>query len=178
VVSPSRSISCCLLVETFLAKKGRIARRCPKGAADRRTRRASSPRLMGPPSLRWVVNDELRAVANVSVGDPVTVCAHHHRRRHAVSGWTRTVLSVPSTLQQAFEGATDTSQLLPGQTGTVAGAQACYDRWTGACRQLSSPPIASGSVTRVSPRQCSGWRRSGNNFNVWRPAWLVHGSPV
>ena len=60
-----------------------------------------------------VVVDELRDVANVSVGDPATVML-------SASGATFQVdtngLTVPSALQGAFEGAVDTSQLMPGQT--------------------------------------------------------------
>lgn len=60
-----------------------------------------------------VIIDELRDVANVSVGDPATVML-------ASSGATFQVdtngLTVPSALQGAFEGAVDTSQLMPGQT--------------------------------------------------------------
>jgi hypothetical protein len=62
-----------------------------------------------------VVIDELRDVANVDVGNPVIVTLQ--------SGASFDVdtdgLSVPSTFQQAFTSATDTSQLLPGQTVQV-----------------------------------------------------------
>jgi hypothetical protein len=62
-----------------------------------------------------VVIDELRDVANVSVGNPITVMLQ--------SGTSFEVdtngLNVPSNLLQAFSGAADTSQLLPGQTVQV-----------------------------------------------------------
>jgi len=75
-------------------------------------------KIDGPAQFEIVVNDELRAVANVSVGDPVTVMP-----TTSGSGTSFQVdangLTVPSTLQQGFEGATDTSRLLPGQTVQV-----------------------------------------------------------
>src|SRR6266478_2644226 len=75
-------------------------------------------KIDGPAQFEIVVNDELRAVANVSVGDPVTVML-----TTSGSGTSFQVdangLTVPSTLQQGFEGATDTSPLLPGQTVQV-----------------------------------------------------------
>lgn len=59
-----------------------------------------------------VVIDELRDVANVSVGNPISVTLQ--------SGASFEVdedgLNVPSNFLQAFTAATDTSQLLPGQT--------------------------------------------------------------
>ena len=62
-----------------------------------------------------VVIDELRDVANVSVGDPVTVTL-----QTTGAGTSFRVdahgLTIPPSLQGAFEGATDTSQLTPGQT--------------------------------------------------------------
>jgi hypothetical protein len=65
-----------------------------------------------------VVIDELRSVANVSVGDPVTVMLTTTGGGTSFQVDTNG-LNVPSTLQQGFEGATDTSQLLPGQTVQV-----------------------------------------------------------
>jgi hypothetical protein len=68
--------------------------------------------------FEMVVIEELRDVANVSVGNPVTVVLQ------TTGGGTSfrvdtNGLTVPATLQQAFEGATDTAQLLPGQTVQV-----------------------------------------------------------
>jgi len=61
-----------------------------------------------------VVIDELRDVANVSVGDPVIVMLQ------TTGGTSFQIdsngLTVPASLQNAFTGATDTSQLIPGQT--------------------------------------------------------------
>lgn len=64
--------------------------------------------------FEMVVIDELRDVANVSVGNPITVVlqtpggASFRVDAHG--------LTVPPSFQAAFEGATDTSQLLAGQT--------------------------------------------------------------
>ena len=62
-----------------------------------------------------MVIDELRNVANVSVGDPVTVMLTTSGNLTSFRVDTDG-LSVPSALQQAFENSTDTSQLIPGQT--------------------------------------------------------------
>jgi uncharacterized protein DUF5666 len=68
--------------------------------------------------FEMVVTEELRAISNVSVGDPVIVMLQTGSGgasfRVDANG-----LNVPSSLQQAFEGATDTSQLIPGQTVQV-----------------------------------------------------------
>jgi hypothetical protein len=60
-----------------------------------------------------VITDELRDVTNVTVGDPVTVVLSSSGASFQIDS---NGLTVPSSLQQAFEGATDTSQLMPGQT--------------------------------------------------------------
>jgi Domain of unknown function (DUF5666)/Domain of unknown function (DUF4382) len=57
-----------------------------------------------------VVLNELRAVNNVDLGNMVTVTLNNPQFQVQNDG-----LSVPSSLQGAFEGATDTSQLFPGQ---------------------------------------------------------------
>src|SRR5258708_5241299 len=57
------------------------------------------------------VLDELRSVNNVSVGNPTVVTLSNPQFQVKADG-----LPVPSALQGDFEGATDTSQLLPGQT--------------------------------------------------------------
>lgn len=72
----------------------------------------------GGTQFEMVVIDELRDVANVSVGNLVTV------NLQTTGGGTSfrvdlKGLTVPAALQQAFEGATDTSQLSPGQTVQV-----------------------------------------------------------
>src|SRR5229473_3040515 len=56
-------------------------------------------------------DDELRSVNNVNVGNPTVVTLSNPGFQVKADG-----LSVPSALQGGFEGATDTSQLLPGQT--------------------------------------------------------------
>jgi hypothetical protein len=73
--------------------------------------------------FEMVVLEELRDVANVADGNPVVVTLSSPSFRVKTDG-----LTVPSGLQGAFEGATDTSQLLPGQvvqvrlTGPVTGS--------------------------------------------------------
>ena len=116
-------------------------------------------KIDGPAQFEMVVNDELQAVANVSVGDPVTVML-------STSGTSFQVdtngLTVPSSLQQAFESATDTSQLLPGQTVQVR-----------LLTMTGGPAPAAITITtdRVRLRDTrftatvSG-APSGNNFNV------------
>jgi hypothetical protein len=100
----------------FLARKVELQEDAQQAADDELDGIIS--KIDGPAQFEMVVNDELRAVANVSVGDPVTVML-----TTSGSGTSFQVdangLTVPSTLQQAFEGATDTSQLLPGQTVQV-----------------------------------------------------------
>ncbi len=61
--------------------------------------------------FEMVVLDELRSVNNVNVGNPTVVTLSNPGFHVKADG-----LPVPSALQGAFEGATDTSQLLPGQT--------------------------------------------------------------
>src|SRR6266851_3101623 len=61
--------------------------------------------------FEMVVLDELRSVNNVGIGNPIVVTLSNPEFQVKADG-----LSVPSALQGDFEGATDTSQLLPGQT--------------------------------------------------------------
>jgi len=61
--------------------------------------------------FEMVVLDELKNVNNVSIGNPTVVTLSNPEFRVRADG-----VQVPSTLQGDFEGATDTSQLLPGQT--------------------------------------------------------------
>jgi hypothetical protein len=61
--------------------------------------------------FEMVVLDELRSVNNVSVGNPIVVTLSNPGFQVKADG-----LPVPSALQGNFEGAMDTSQLLPGQT--------------------------------------------------------------
>ena len=101
---------------TFLAKKIELQDDAQQAADDELEGIVS--KIDSPSQFEMVVNEELRAVANVSVGDPVTVTL-------TTSGGGTSFqvdangLTVPSTLQQGFERATDTSQLLPGQTVQV-----------------------------------------------------------
>jgi uncharacterized protein DUF5666 len=143
----------------FLARKVELQDDAQQAADDELDGVIS--KIDGPAQFEMVVNDELRAVANVSVGDPVTVML-------TTSGGGTSFqvdangLTVPSSLQQAFEAATDTSQLLPGQTVQV--------------RKLTmtgGPVPAAITITtdRVRLRDTrftatvSG-APSGNNFNV------------
>lgn len=61
--------------------------------------------------FEMVVLDELRSVNNVNIGNPIVVTLSNPQFQVNADG-----LPVPSALQGAFEGATDTSQLSPGQT--------------------------------------------------------------
>ena len=61
--------------------------------------------------FEMVVLDELRSVNNVNVGNPTVVTLSNPAFQVKADG-----LSIPNALQGGFEGATDTSQLLPGQT--------------------------------------------------------------
>jgi hypothetical protein len=60
--------------------------------------------------FEMVVLDELRSVNNVTVGNPVVVTLSNPSFQVQMEE-----LNVPSALVNAFQGATDTSQLLPGQ---------------------------------------------------------------
>jgi hypothetical protein len=61
--------------------------------------------------FEMVVLDELRSLNNVSVGNPIVVTLNNPLFQIDTDN-----LSVPSALQRTFVGATNTSQLLPGQT--------------------------------------------------------------
>ncbi len=61
--------------------------------------------------FEMVVLDELRSINNVCVGNPTVVTLSNPGFQVEADG-----LPVPSALQGVFEGAMDTSQLLPGQT--------------------------------------------------------------
>ncbi len=64
--------------------------------------------------FEMVVLDELRSVNNVNVGNATVVTLSSPTFQVKAHG-----LSVPSALQNAFQGATDTSQLMPGQVVQV-----------------------------------------------------------
>jgi Domain of unknown function (DUF5666) len=60
--------------------------------------------------FEMVVLGELRSVNNVGLGNPIVVTLSNPGFQVEADG-----LSVPSSLQGAFEGATESSQLIPGQ---------------------------------------------------------------
>ncbi len=106
-----------------------------------------------------VVIDELRDVANVAVGNPITVMLQTGGVSFEVDS---DGLNVPSNLLQAFISATDTSQLLPGQTVQVR------------VRSMSGGP-APAPITVTTDRVRLRMTRftatvsgsvSGSNFNV------------
>jgi hypothetical protein len=101
---------------TFLAKKVELQDDTQSATDDELEGTIS--KIDGPTQFEMVVTDELRVVPNVSVGNPVTVML-----TTTSGGTTFRIdahgLSIPSSLQQAFENQTDTSQLLPGQTVQV-----------------------------------------------------------
>lgn len=105
--------------------------------------------------FEMVVVDELRSVPSVSIGDPVIVTLKTGTSfRVDTNG-----LTVPASLQQAFEGATDTSRLVVGQNVQVRE------------RSLSvGPPITIGTdrvrlrMARFTAMVSSA--PSGNTFNV------------
>jgi hypothetical protein len=144
---------------TFVAKKIELQDEAQEAADDELDGVIS--KIDGPSQFEMVVNDELRAVANISVGDPVTVMLT------TAGGGTQfqvdaNGLTVPSTLQQRFEGATDTSQLLPGQT-----VQVRKRAMTGG----PAPAAIAITTDRVRLRDTSftatvSGAPSGNNFNV------------
>jgi len=61
--------------------------------------------------FEMVVLDELRSLNNINVGNPVVVTLSNSSFQAQIEE-----LNAPSALVSAFQGATDTSQLLPGQT--------------------------------------------------------------
>jgi hypothetical protein len=75
-------------------------------------------KINGPAQFEMVVTDELRGVANVSVGDSVTVMLTTTGSLTSFRVDTNG-LTVPAALQQAFETQHDTSQLIPGQSVQV-----------------------------------------------------------
>ena len=71
-----------------------------------------------PMHFEMVVLDELRSVNNVNNGNPIIVTVSGSRFQVKADGF-----QIPSTLQGNFEGAMDTSQLLPGQMVQIRLAQ-------------------------------------------------------
>lgn len=117
--------------------------------------------------FEMVVVEELRNVANVNVGNPIIV-----RLQSGASFQVATNgLSVPSTLQQAFGNAVDTSHLVVGQDVQVRD------------RSLSTgPPITIGT-DRVRLRMMrftaiESGAPSGSNFNVTNLPSLFTGAAL
>jgi hypothetical protein len=144
---------------TFRAKKVELQDDA-QGAADDELDGVVS-KIDGPSQFEMVVTDELRAVANVSVGDPVTVMLTTSGGGTSFQVDTNG-LNVPMTLQQAFEGATDTSQLLTGQTVQVRK------------RAVTGGPAPAGTTITTDRVRLRDTRFTatvsgapvGNNFNV------------
>ncbi|HVS87412.1 MAG TPA: DUF5666 domain-containing protein [Candidatus Acidoferrum sp.] len=106
--------------------------------------------------FEMVVLDELRSVNNVSVGNPTVVTLSNPGFQVKTDG-----LPVPSALQGGFEGATDTSQLLPGQTVQI--------RLTGPANP--GPPVAvTANRVRLRMTQFTANVKAGSivppNFSV------------
>lgn len=124
-------------------------------------------KIDGATQFEMVVTDELRDVANVSVGDPVIVTLQNNISfRVDTNG-----LTVPASLQQAFEGATDTLRLVVGQGVQVRK------------RSLSAGPPITIATDRVRLRMTrftaivSG-APSGFNFNVGGLPGLFTGAGI
>jgi len=100
---------------TFLAKKIELRDDAQQAADD--DSRALSLRLTAPPSLKWSSTTNFEP-SRTFPSRPCHSDAHHIGRGTSFQV-DANGLAVPSTLQQGFEGATDTSQLLPGQTVQV-----------------------------------------------------------
>ena len=150
---------------SFLAKKVELAD--DEAEAENENGNGGNDDLEGvvfkvdsPSQFEIVVLDEMANIANVSVGNPITVSLS------TGGGLSFRVdsdgLNVPSSLQSAFEGATDTSQLLPGQTVQVRN------------RSMSGGPAPAAimiTTDRVRLRVASftaavSGAPSGANFNV------------
>ena len=82
--------------------------------------------------FEMVVLGELSDVANVSIGNPVAVTLSNPTFQVDTDG-----LNVPSSLQGAFESASDTSQLVPGQVVEI---------------RLSAPPSAGTPISVTANR--------------------------
>jgi hypothetical protein len=99
---------------TFLAKKVELHDNVAEAADDEADGVVS--KVDSATQFEVVVLDELRNITNVSVGNPVIVTLQSSGATFQVDS---NGLQVPSNLQQAFSGATDTSQLIPGQVVQV-----------------------------------------------------------
>ncbi len=152
---------------SFLAKKVELADDEAEGENENGNGNGGNDDLEGvvfkvdsPSQFEIVVLDEMANIANVSAGNPVTVTLS------TGGGLSFRVdsngLNVPLSLQSAFEGATDTSQLLPGQTVQIRN------------RSMSGGPAPAAitiTTDRVRLRMASftaavSGAPSGANFNV------------
>lgn len=141
---------------SFLAKKVELEDDVAEAADDELD--AVVFKIDSATQFEIVVIDELRNVANVAVGNPVIITVQSSPSFDVDSNG----LNVPSSLQQAFTSATDTSQLLPGQTVQVR------------LRSMSGGP-APAPITVATDRVRLRMTRftaavsgapSGSNFNV------------
>ena len=98
---------------SFLAKKVELSDEVAEAADDELDGVVS--KIDSATQFEVVVIDELRNIANVSVGNPITVTLQSGPSFEVDANG----LSVPSNLANAFNAAADTSQLLPGQTVQV-----------------------------------------------------------
>ena len=109
--------------------------------------------------FEMVVLRELRAANNVNLGDTIVVTLNNANFQVDTDG-----LTVPSSLQGAFEAAGDTSQLIPGQEVQVKEGSVTV-----------GPPIAM-TTSRVRRATSSGNERrsSRGELQCWQLAWAVH----
>ncbi len=109
--------------------------------------------------FKMVVLNQLRAVAGVNVGNPITVTLQAGATFPVDTDGLTVGVTVPAGLKVAFEGATDTSQLIPGQEVEIR------------VRTLAVGPPITVATNRVRLRfsrftaTVSG-APAGSNFNV------------
>jgi hypothetical protein len=173
-VKDGQSIEADLLVMaagTFLARKIELHDDVAEAADDELDGLVF--KIDSPTQFEMVVIDELRDVANVAVGNPVVVTLQ------TTGGGTSfrvdaKGLTIPVSLQNAFEAATDTSQLLAGQTVQVRK------------RAMSGGP-APAAITITTDRVRLRMTRfsatvsgapAGNNFNIGGLPGLFTGAGI
>jgi hypothetical protein len=114
-----------------------------------------------------VVLGELRAMNNVDLGNTVTVSLTNPQFQVQADG-----LSVPSSLQGSFEGATDTSQLIPGQDVQIKASSGV---------NAGSPITMTASRVRLRMSQFTAnvsGAPSPPNFNLTNLPGLLTGSGI
>jgi hypothetical protein len=121
-----------------------------------------------PMHFEMVVLNELRSVNNVSTGNLIIVTLNGPGFQVKADG-----LQVPSLLQGSFEGATDTSQLLPGQMVGIRLAQPANP----------GPPVTvTANRVRLRTTQFTASVKTGSvvppNFSVDRLPALFTGNNV